>query len=77
MADPTDDGSGNSNKLIPLLRRLLRNYGVCVILASIVLLGALITDGAMKWNARPSWIEKVLRDMFLGSTIVHAANLDP
>ena len=61
MAPPPDDGSGNRNQLVPLLRRLIRNYGVCVIIASAVLLGALIAEVAGKWNARPSWIQKVAR----------------
>jgi hypothetical protein len=61
MAPPPDDGSGNRNQLVPLLRRLIRNYGVCVIIASAVLMGALIAEIAGKWNARPSWIQKVSR----------------
>jgi hypothetical protein len=53
------DGSGNTNLLVPLLRRLIRNYGICVILASIALLGALFAEIGGKWDARPPWIQKV------------------
>ena len=54
-----DDGSGNTNGLVPIYRKLVRNYAVGMIVMSIALLGALIAEAATLWNARPAWIKKV------------------
>ena len=45
---------------MPLLRRLIRNYGVCVIIASAVLMGALI-GMTVDWTAR-QFIPAILRE---------------
>ena len=54
-----DDDSGNTNGLVPLFRRLIRNYGIGLCLVSLALVGSLIAEAALQWNTRPSWIKKV------------------
>jgi len=55
----SDDGSGNTNGLVPPFRRLMRNYGIGLCVVSVAVLVTMITEAAMQWNERPSWIKKV------------------